>query len=65
MPPISEEEAGDVDAVGDLLVPPPPAAPGSPPRFAVGGSSSSREGAPPPAPEGPVMEAPPRTDDAA
>eukprot|EP00969_Alexandrium_andersonii_P146746 6489555-Alexandrium_andersonii.AAC.1 len=63
MPPISEEEAGDVDAVGDLSSLPPPTTPASPPRFAVGGSSSSRDGAAPPVVERQVEEAPAQADD--
>eukprot|EP00969_Alexandrium_andersonii_P209288 9243185-Alexandrium_andersonii.AAC.1 len=36
MPPIEEEDAGDVDAVGDLLPPPRIEPPASPPRFTAG-----------------------------
>eukprot|EP00969_Alexandrium_andersonii_P341394 15090910-Alexandrium_andersonii.AAC.1 len=35
MPPMSAEEAGDVDAVGDLSALPPPTASVPPPRFAM------------------------------
>eukprot|EP00969_Alexandrium_andersonii_P321875 14221768-Alexandrium_andersonii.AAC.1 len=58
MPPIEEEDAGDVDAVGDLLPPPRVEPSASPPRFAVGGSSSSASGAAPPAAQ-PLVEVAP------
>eukprot|EP00969_Alexandrium_andersonii_P347852 15380636-Alexandrium_andersonii.AAC.1 len=58
MPPNLEEEAGDVDAVGDLSSLPPLEPPASPPRFAEGGASSSASGAVPPVVE-PLVEVAP------